>query len=285
MQRSLSWFWPRAERKLYDEPKRLVADGLATATKETTGKRPRTVYGITDAGREELRRWLDEPPAPPTIEFEGLVKMFFAEAGSLDQLNATLDAIAAEATDAARRRWPGCAEAAIESPRFPGAAAHRRAAMRLSLEQEVAVLRWVRVGARAGGAVDRRRQTRATGTRSACSPSWPRTPAPRWVEAGRGTRRLLPDRPHRRRSAPTFAGMAKKAKLAVVMRGVGLAVFCAFFGLAGAVGGIWLMADDLRGQEGPPGQPGMTGPAGEAGVEGRPVRRATCPRSSRRLRC
>ena len=64
--------------------------------------------------------------------------------------------------------------------------------------------------------------------------------------------------------------MAKKAKLAVVMRGVGLAVFCAFFGLAGAVGGIWLMADDLRGQEGPPGQPGMTGPAGEAGVEGPP---------------
>ena len=86
VQRSLSWFWPRAERKLYDEPKRLVADGLATATKESTGKRPRTVYGITDAGREELRRWLDEPPAPPTTEFEGLVKIFFAEAGSLDQL-------------------------------------------------------------------------------------------------------------------------------------------------------------------------------------------------------
>ena len=64
--------------------------------------------------------------------------------------------------------------------------------------------------------------------------------------------------------------MAKKAKLAVVMRGVSLAVFCAFFGLSGAVGGIWLMADDLRGQEGPPGQPGMSGPAGEAGVEGPP---------------
>src|SRR5688572_5469801 len=27
VQRSLNWFWPRAERKLYDEPKRLVADG------------------------------------------------------------------------------------------------------------------------------------------------------------------------------------------------------------------------------------------------------------------
>ena len=29
VQRSLGWFWPRAERKLYDEPKRLVAAGLA----------------------------------------------------------------------------------------------------------------------------------------------------------------------------------------------------------------------------------------------------------------
>ena len=39
VQRSLRWFWPRAERKLYDEPKRLAADGLATATREHTGKR------------------------------------------------------------------------------------------------------------------------------------------------------------------------------------------------------------------------------------------------------
>ena len=29
VQRSLNWFWPRAERKLYEEPKRLVEDGLA----------------------------------------------------------------------------------------------------------------------------------------------------------------------------------------------------------------------------------------------------------------
>jgi hypothetical protein len=48
VRRSLRWFWPRTERKLYDEPKRLVADGLATATKQYTGQRPRTVYGITE---------------------------------------------------------------------------------------------------------------------------------------------------------------------------------------------------------------------------------------------
>ena len=31
VQKSLGWFWPRAERKLYDEPKNLVAHGLAKA--------------------------------------------------------------------------------------------------------------------------------------------------------------------------------------------------------------------------------------------------------------
>ena len=47
VQRSLGWFWPRAERKLYDEPKRLVAAGLATSEQEMTGARPRTVYAVT----------------------------------------------------------------------------------------------------------------------------------------------------------------------------------------------------------------------------------------------
>src|SRR3954463_15746262 len=70
VQRSLGWFWPRAERKLYDEPKRLVAAGLATSEKEMIGARPRTVYSITDAGRTALREWLDEPAVPPTLEFE-----------------------------------------------------------------------------------------------------------------------------------------------------------------------------------------------------------------------
>jgi DNA-binding PadR family transcriptional regulator len=142
VQRSLRWFWPRAERKLYDEPKRLVADGLATATKESTGKRPRTVYGITDAGREELRRWLGDPPAPPTIEFEGLVKIFFAEAGSLDQLKATLDAIADEAT-ARLESLADMAESGVASPNFPERMHIGALPMRLSLEHEVTVLRWV----------------------------------------------------------------------------------------------------------------------------------------------
>jgi DNA-binding PadR family transcriptional regulator len=61
MQRGTRHYWPRAESKFYEQPKKLVAHGLATATREYTGRRPRTVYAITDQGRESLRRWLDQP--------------------------------------------------------------------------------------------------------------------------------------------------------------------------------------------------------------------------------
>src|SRR5262245_48564069 len=93
VQRSLGWFWPRAERKLYDEPKRLVAAGLATSGREMTGARPRTVYTVTARGRRALRKWLDEPPAAPTLEFEGMIKVFFADGGTVEQLRATLTSI------------------------------------------------------------------------------------------------------------------------------------------------------------------------------------------------
>ena len=73
VQRSLGWFWPRAERKLYDEPKRLVSAGLAESEKEMTGARPSTVYTVTSSGRDALKAWLDEPPTAPTLEFEGMV--------------------------------------------------------------------------------------------------------------------------------------------------------------------------------------------------------------------
>jgi PadR family transcriptional regulator AphA len=95
VQRSIGWFWPRAERKLYDEAKHLAAERLATSDRQMTGSRPRTVYGVTAKGRRALAQWLDEPPVPPTLEFEGMVKVFFADGGSLEQLRATLSSIAA----------------------------------------------------------------------------------------------------------------------------------------------------------------------------------------------
>jgi PadR family transcriptional regulator AphA len=92
MHRALGHFWPRAESKLYEEPKKLVEHGLAKAKVAHTGKRPSTVYSITPAGRRALQAWQREPSSGPVVEFEGLVRVFFAEHGSKDDLLRAIDA-------------------------------------------------------------------------------------------------------------------------------------------------------------------------------------------------
>jgi DNA-binding PadR family transcriptional regulator len=143
MQRSLHWFWPRAERKLYEEPKRLVADGLATASAEATGKRPRTVYSITPAGRSALADWLDEPSASRSTEFEALVKVFFADAGSADQLRTTLDRILAD-TGERLADLADVVESGITSPQFPERAPLQALCLKGLFEQELSTLQWAR---------------------------------------------------------------------------------------------------------------------------------------------
>ena len=92
MDRSLGRIWPRAVSKLYEEPKKLVAHGLARARAEQNGQRTRTVYAITAEGRQALAAWLHEPGDGPVIEFEQLLKVFFAENGTKADTLATLRA-------------------------------------------------------------------------------------------------------------------------------------------------------------------------------------------------
>jgi PadR family transcriptional regulator, regulatory protein AphA len=138
VRRSLHWFWPRAERKLYDDPKRLVADGLAKASEEYTGRRKRTVYAITAKGRRELRGWLRTPSAEPSWENEAMVKVFFADAGDLESLRETLT----EMRDAAHRRLAELGEMAGQPPRFPERRHLGAITIRLQQEQEETTAHW-----------------------------------------------------------------------------------------------------------------------------------------------
>ena len=90
MDRTLSRFWPRARSKLYEEPKKLVAAGLAKASEESVGRRPRTVYSITGKGRRALAGWVAEPGEGAVLEFEQLMKVFFATGGTTEDLRRTL---------------------------------------------------------------------------------------------------------------------------------------------------------------------------------------------------
>ena len=80
-QRVLGLLWPRAESKVYASAKRLVELGLARSHTERLGRRPRTLYSITPAGRSAMRAWLAEAGGGPSLEFEAALKLFFADQG------------------------------------------------------------------------------------------------------------------------------------------------------------------------------------------------------------
>lgn len=65
---------------LYQHLKKLERRGwLAMTVQPQESRPPRRVYRITDEGRAELRRWLEEPVARTReIRLEFLVKLFFA---------------------------------------------------------------------------------------------------------------------------------------------------------------------------------------------------------------
>lgn len=90
MGRSVGRVWPRAQSKLFEEPKKLVSHGYASAREDFVGRRPRTVYTITRSGRRALATWLAEPGDGPALEFEGLVKLVFADHGTRDDALATI---------------------------------------------------------------------------------------------------------------------------------------------------------------------------------------------------
>ncbi|MBM3941091.1 MAG: PadR family transcriptional regulator [SAR202 cluster bacterium] len=120
MERSLRNFWPRARSKLYEEPKHLVAHGLAVARREQVGRRPRTVYAITPAGREALREWLRRPGAPPALEYEAILKVFLADQGTKDDLLAQIRHIRAWAEAEQLRGQAFLREYATTGGPFPG---------------------------------------------------------------------------------------------------------------------------------------------------------------------
>jgi PadR family transcriptional regulator AphA len=89
--RGQRYLQPASERNLYAEPKRLAAAGLVRMRREAVGRRNRTIYEITPAGRDALRRQLATPPAPPQLEIEALQRLIFADQGSRHDLLAALD--------------------------------------------------------------------------------------------------------------------------------------------------------------------------------------------------
>lgn len=100
--RYFRYVWPRAESAIYREAKRLAAMGLISGTKEYTGKRARTIYSITDEGKETLREWLGTPISPFAMDFEAMIRLFVAPLGTKGQIVSTLEQVRADAQEMLR---------------------------------------------------------------------------------------------------------------------------------------------------------------------------------------
>ncbi|MFP5333592.1 MAG: PadR family transcriptional regulator [Acidimicrobiia bacterium] len=100
--RYFRYVWPRAESAIYREAKRLASMGLIHGEKQYTGKRARTVYSITDAGRQTLRDWLSTPVAPFSMDFEAMLRVFVAPLGTKEELVDTLHQVREDAHEMLR---------------------------------------------------------------------------------------------------------------------------------------------------------------------------------------
>ena len=76
---SVQHFWPADQSQIYRTLSRLAERGWVEIEVVLQENRPsRKVYHVTDAGREELRRWLITPLSPDEPRIPWLVQVFFA---------------------------------------------------------------------------------------------------------------------------------------------------------------------------------------------------------------
>lgn len=99
LRRNMRFFWPRAESRIYAEAKELVTRGWAVAERGYVGRRPRTTYSITAAGRRELADWLRQPSRGSSLECEPLLRVFLADLATEEQLRHALARLRADADE------------------------------------------------------------------------------------------------------------------------------------------------------------------------------------------
>nr|HID15086.1 PadR family transcriptional regulator [Anaerolineae bacterium] len=75
---SVAHFWPATQSQIYRTLRSMEKKGwLQMEVVEQEDRPDRKVYHITDAGREELQRWLREPISLPPVRVAFLIKVFF----------------------------------------------------------------------------------------------------------------------------------------------------------------------------------------------------------------
>ncbi|MCF6378127.1 PadR family transcriptional regulator [Nocardioides KLBMP 9356] len=91
--RSTAHFWPAGQNAIYPELKRLLDDGLLTATPDATGGRRRDHHALTGTGLAVLEKWRsDTQDLRIEQRDEALLKLHFGDAMTVGQARALLEA-------------------------------------------------------------------------------------------------------------------------------------------------------------------------------------------------
>ena len=86
MQRQGNWiYWTAAESRFYSEPKRLSELGYLATRREPGRTTDRTLYTLSDAGREAVARWLAEPSGFIRIQNEPAARLTGADLATDDR--------------------------------------------------------------------------------------------------------------------------------------------------------------------------------------------------------
>lgn len=82
--RSIGYFWTATHQQIYKVLARMEQSGWISVTVVEQDNRPdKKVYEVTDAGRQELSRWIAEPTAEELTRSDLAVKLRGASAGDL----------------------------------------------------------------------------------------------------------------------------------------------------------------------------------------------------------
>jgi PadR family transcriptional regulator AphA len=83
---STRYFWRASYGQIYPELRRLEQSGLVTAREEPHGRRRRKVYELTRKGEGALSEWLRGDADLFELRDEGLLRLFFGDLVSNDEL-------------------------------------------------------------------------------------------------------------------------------------------------------------------------------------------------------
>jgi DNA-binding PadR family transcriptional regulator len=136
--------WPKAESRIYAEPKRLVAAGMAEVTEEYNGKRKSSIYSITVTGRKALSEWLKNPTGHFEYKYEVLVKLLSADHGTREDVSALLDETKTQALLEAKLLRDGMETILEQGFKMPEMAEFNTWIMRFMINDIESRIQWVK---------------------------------------------------------------------------------------------------------------------------------------------